>query len=128
MTTEEIVARAAAELPPLPGRTCTVTVGLTAEGGFTRCGRPAVTRLPCHPEYAECAGHAPAYALRAALAGGAEPGPLAVGTRVRVVHGGIVKTGTVVRVGRTLAAIEVPVVRTGRTKVIERPIAEVVAR
>lgn len=100
--------------------TCTITVGIAA-GAFVRCGKPAVVTVPGHPELAECEGHAPTFALREA----APAREVEVGAPVRVTHGGIVKVGRVVHVGRTRVRVEVPVVRTGGVKVIERAMTEV---
>jgi hypothetical protein len=51
---------------------------------------------------------------------------IVVGTTVSVVHIGIVKVGTVVKVGTTRVHVEVPIHGGEASKVIVRPISEVV--
>lgn len=105
----------------ITGKTC--TVGPFAVGR-ERCGAPAVVGFEARGElFFECEAHAAPFALREAR-GETAPREVEPGASVRLTHGGIEKVGVVKRVGRTRAAVEIPVVRTGGRKVIEIAIAE----
>lgn len=103
-------------LPMTQNATCTVVTN----GNGGRCGNPAVTTFKARngETFAECAEHTPtAYAARAEA-------PFAVGSSVKVRHIGIVKVGTVVKVGRTRVTVRVPL-SNGNEKEISVSVGEI---
>lgn len=95
--------------------TCTIVTG----PNMHRCGRPAVTSFTSARTgdvFAECEHHAVDTPAPAA--------PIVVGSRVEVEHVGKVKVGVVTSIRATNCTIDVPLAD-GRTKSIDRPIADV---
>ena len=98
--------------------TCTVVVAAP----MIRCGAPAVTTLKGRGGvlFAECAEHDMGHVV-------AEPTGPVVGATVTIVHAGLAKVGTVVKVGRTLAHVEVATPHgKGATLVVPVPLAGLV--
>lgn len=91
----------------------TCTVGPCAVTG-ARCGKPAVTTFLGRygDVFAECAEHATFTETPA------KHNAELIGARVHVYHSGVLKVGTVAKLGRKLAKVVVPVGTKGATKLI----------
>ena len=100
------------------GATC--MAGPTANGA--RCGAPAVVAhtLSNGQTFAECSEHALASARRASTP---RDGAIAAGTRVRLTHAGIVKTGRVVSVGRD--RVRIALSDAGAIAIVVRSLSEI---